>query len=59
VHEQDALDVTMTQMGYSELPMQARVQGNRTDFTVTEELYREPTVERVAYIGEDGALTLR
>ncbi|MEO5726466.1 MAG: M36 family metallopeptidase [Byssovorax sp.] len=56
VHEQDALDVTMTQMGYSELPMQARVQGNRTDFTVTEELYREPTVERVAYLAEDGAL---
>jgi Zn-dependent metalloprotease len=56
VREQDALHVTMTQMGYSETPAQARVQGNRTDFTATEELYREPSVERVAYLGEDGAL---
>lgn len=56
VREQDALSVTLKQLGYSETPAQTRVQGNRTDFDLTEELYRAPSVERVAYLGEDGAL---
>ena len=56
VQEQDALDVAMAQIGYTELPAQIRVQGNRTDFNATEELYREPSVERVAYIDDGGAL---
>ena len=54
--EEDALKAAMTQIGYGQVPARARVQGNRTDFAATEELYREPTVERVAFLGEDGAL---
>jgi Zn-dependent metalloprotease len=56
VQEQDALDVAMAEIGYNELPTQTRVQGNRTDFDATSELYREPSVERVAYIDDGGAL---
>ena len=56
VREQDALSVAMTQLGYSQAPGRARVQGNRTDFAATEELYRDPTVEHVAFLGDDGTL---
>jgi hypothetical protein len=56
VREQDALNVAMTQLGYSEAPGRARVQGNHTHFAATKEFYRDPSVERVAYLGADGAL---
>ncbi len=56
VRELDALKVTLAELGYNETPGRARVQGNRTDFTATGELYRDPTVERVAFLAADGAL---
>jgi len=56
VREQDALKVAMTAFGYSEAPGRARVQGNVTEFAATKELYRDPSVERVAFLAEDGTL---
>lgn len=57
IGEREALSNTLTELGYTEAPGAARARaGNRTDFEATSELYRDPSVERVAYAGDGGAL---
>lgn len=56
VDERAALDAAMVELGYSEAPRALRARGNVTEFDTTGELYRAPTVERVAYVAGDGAL---
>lgn len=47
----------MTEHGYTETPgIESGVGGNVTSFGATSELFRAPTVERVAFVGGDGAL---
>lgn len=56
IDEDDALDVAMTNLGYDERPQALRARGRVTEFELTAELHRAPTVERVAYIGPAGEL---
>ena len=57
VGEREALSNAMAELGYTEAPGAARAKGNnRTEFAATSELFRDPSVERVAYVGDDGAL---
>lgn len=52
----DALRTTMDELGYEGRPGLRRVQGNTAVFERTPELYRSPTVERVAFLGDDDLL---
>jgi extracellular elastinolytic metalloproteinase len=56
VSERDALAAAMAHLGYAEVPEKVRTRGDSTDFALTKELYREPSVERVAYFESDGSL---
>lgn len=56
VSDEDALTVAMAELGYDAIPAKVNTRGNFTDFARTGELYREPSVERVAYVDKDGAL---
>ena len=53
--EREVLDSALVNLGYAESPGAPSARGNVTSFEKTAELYRAPSVERVAYIGEDGA----
>lgn len=54
---QDALSAVLSHLGYTSAPGRARADGqNRLAFAASSEMFREPTVERVAYAGDDGAL---
>jgi hypothetical protein len=57
VSEEDALAAAMVDLGYEAVPAPVRTRGNFTDFAATAELYREPSVERVAYFDVGGALS--
>lgn len=56
IDERAALDVAMTNLGYHDRPAPRHARGKVTEFDMTDELHRAPTVERVAYIGPDGEL---
>jgi extracellular elastinolytic metalloproteinase len=55
IGERDAVSIALLHLGFRESPGEAKTDGNFTYFTPTRELYRAPSVERVAFIGEDGA----
>lgn len=55
IGERDALSAAMLSLGYTETPGEASAEGAITRFAPTSELDRAPSVERVAYIGDDGA----
>jgi len=48
--ESDALRTALVEYGYGIEPARVRTTGNVTTFARTDELYREPRVERVAYV---------
>ncbi len=56
ITDRAALATVMLELGYTEAPGEASPRDKlTTTFAPTSELYRAPTVERVAYIGADGA----
>ncbi|MFT3776219.1 MAG: M36 family metallopeptidase [Minicystis sp.] len=56
VDERAALLAAMSELGYGGSPAVSRVQGNHTHFAVSPVFYRDPSVEKVAYVGDDGDL---
>lgn len=62
IDESDAVIAAMENLGYrlpasGELTLQ-KVEGNSSFYARTAELYRAPSVERVAHVSEDGSLRL-
>jgi extracellular elastinolytic metalloproteinase len=55
IGERDAVSIALLHLGCSESPGEAKTDDNFTYFTPSRELYRAPSVERVAWIGKDGA----
>ena len=57
IADRDALNIAMLELGYTESPGEATERDQLTTrFAPTRELYRAPTVERIAFIQEDGSL---
>lgn len=55
--EREALIAALGHHGYSASPGRALAGGkNRVSFAAGREMFRDPTVERVAFVGDDGAL---
>ncbi|MEZ4294534.1 MAG: M36 family metallopeptidase [Polyangiaceae bacterium] len=56
INEREALNAAMGELGYGEAPGPEHVRGNFTSFAATTELYRDPQVERVAYVDAGGRM---
>ncbi len=54
--EREALVAAMSHLGYDAPAGASRVEGGQMRFEKSHELYRDPSVEKVAYVGDDDAL---